>query len=356
MTAGRRDTAPLAPLPLALTMGEPAGIGGELALRAWLARRDKGPAFFVIDDPDRLQSLARRFGLDVPVRPIDGAAAAGAAFAQALPVLPLAVPPAEPGRPSPATAAAVIDSIRRAVALTRSGAAGAVITNPIQKSALYAAGFGFPGHTEFLLDLAGGPQSGARAVMMLAAPELRPALNVVPVSVHVPLRRAVAELSATAIVAAATVTAAALQRDFGIARPRLAVAGLNPHAGEDGSLGDEEQRIVKPAIATLQAAGIDASGPWVPDTMFHAGARARYDAAICLYHDQALIPLKTLDFHGGVNVTLGLPFVRTSPDHGTALDIAARGVADPSSLLAALDLAGRLMANRAAQRTKTGVA
>lgn len=326
-------------------MGEPAGIGGELALRAWLARRDRGPAFFVIDDPARLQSLARRLGLDVPVQPINGPAAAGAAFARALPVLPLAVPSAELGRPSPRTAEAVIDSIRRAVALTRSGEAGAVVTNPIQKSALYAAGFGFPGHTEFLLDLAGGEQSGARAIMMLASPELR----VVPVSVHVPLRRAVAELSAEAIVAAASVTAAALTRDFGIAQPRLAVAGLNPHAGEDGSLGDEEQRIVKPAVSALKAQGIDASGPWVPDTMFHAGARARYDAAICLYHDQALIPLKTLDFHGGVNVTLGLPFVRTSPDHGTALDIADQGVADPSSLLAALDLAGRLAANRAAR-------
>jgi 4-hydroxythreonine-4-phosphate dehydrogenase len=340
--AGRHRSADIA-APLALTMGEPAGIGGELTLRAWLARHASGPAFFVLDDARRLSALAKRFHLDVPVQAIDSPAAAHRVFAQALPVLQQDLPHAiELGRPTADTATRVIDAIRRAVALTQSGEAGAVVTNPIQKSVLYAAGFGFPGHTEFLLDLAGGPRSGASAVMMLASPELR----VVPVSVHLPLRRAIAELSTEAIVAAAVVTHAALRRDFAIASPRLAVAGLNPHAGEDGTLGDEEQRIVKPAIEALRARGIDASGPWVPDTMFHAGARARYDAAICLYHDQALIPLKTLDFHGGVNVTLGLPFVRTSPDHGTALDIAAQGKADPSSLLAAIDLAGRLVLNR----------
>src|SRR6185369_1047408 len=325
MTAGRSNHAPLA-----LTMGEPAGIGGELSLRAWLARHNDGPAFFVLDDARRLSALARRFHLDVPVQAIDHPSNAAKVFAKALPVLQLDLAhAAELGKPSPNTANAVIDSIRRAVALTQSGDAGAVVTNPIQKSVLYSAGFGFPGHTEFLLDLAGGPQNGHSAIMMLASPELR----VVPVSVHLPLRQVIAELSADAIVAASLVCHAALRRDFGIASPRLAVAGLNPHAGEDGTLGDEEKRIVAPAIATLRAKGIDVSGPWVPDTMFHAGARARYDAAICLYHDQALIPLKTLDFHGGVNVTLGLPFVRTSPDHGTALDIATQGKADPSSLL-----------------------
>jgi 4-hydroxythreonine-4-phosphate dehydrogenase len=353
MATAPRDRTPLAHPPLVLTMGEPAGIGGEIALRAWLARHGSGPTFFLLDDSRRLAALAQRFGLKVPVRAIERAADAAKVFATALPVLPLELAQhGTLGQPSPATAQSVIDSIRRAVALAQSGEAGAVVTNPIQKSVLYDAGFGFPGHTEFLLDLVGGPQSDAAAVMMLASPELR----VVPVSVHLPLRRAIAELSADAIVHAATVTHAALRRDFGIAHPRLAVAGLNPHAGEDGNLGDEEQRIVKPAIAALRAQGIDVSGPWVPDTMFHAGARARYDAAICLYHDQALIPLKTLDFHGGVNVTLGLPFVRTSPDHGTALDIAAQGKADPSSLIAALDLAATLAANRAAQRTKIGAA
>ncbi|MEO8559021.1 MAG: 4-hydroxythreonine-4-phosphate dehydrogenase PdxA [Rhodospirillales bacterium] len=345
MTGGRRDQAPPALPPLALTMGEPAGIGGELSLRAWLARRQSGPVFFVLDDSRRLSALARRFHLDVPVQAIDSPSAAAKVFANALPVLQLDLDHAvELSKPSPGTANTVIDSIRRAVALTQNGEASAVVTNPIQKSVLYGAGFGFPGHTEFLLDLAGGPQSGHSAVMMLASPDLR----VVPVSVHLPLRQAIAELSAEAIVAASMVCHAALRRDFGIANPRLAVAGLNPHAGEDGSLGDEELRIVAPAIANLRARGIDASGPWVPDTMFHAGARPRYDAAICLYHDQALIPLKTLDFHGGVNVTLGLPFVRTSPDHGTALDIATQGKAEPASLLAAIDLAGKLAANRAA--------
>jgi 4-hydroxythreonine-4-phosphate dehydrogenase len=215
-----------------------------------------------------------------------------------------------------------------------------MVTNPINKAALYDAGFAYPGHTEFLAELTGAQ---GRQIMMLASPDLR----VVPVTVHASLSRSIAMLTTDAIVAAAQTTAAALQRDFGIARPRLAIAGLNPHAGEQGALGDEETTIIGPAIAALRAAGIDVSGPWSPDTMFTATARSRYDAAICMYHDQALIPLKTLDMDRGVNVTLGLPIVRTSPDHGTAYDIAGKGVANPASLIAAIELAALLATRRA---------
>jgi 4-hydroxythreonine-4-phosphate dehydrogenase len=325
--------------PIALTMGDPAGIGGELTLRAWLSRTTS--PFFVLDDPERLKALAERLSLRVPVREIAFASEAIAVFADALPVLPIHLAaPAPPGRPDPANAPAVIASIERATALALDGEAGAVVTNPINKAALYAAGFSHPGHTEFLAALTGVP---GQEVMMLAAPALR----VVPVSVHVSLRDAIAMLDTPRIVAAARTTAAALRRDFGIAKPRLAVAGLNPHAGEQGALGAEDAAIVAPAIAALRAEGIDATGPYPPDTMFTEAARASYDAAICMYHDQALIPLKTLDMHHGVNVTLGLPIVRTSPDHGTAYDIAGTGRADATSLIAALAMAGAIVAQRA---------
>lgn len=329
--------------PLAVTMGEPAGIGGELTLMAWRQRRERGPQFFALDDPERLQALSQRTGLQAPIRIIDRPEQASAIFADALPVLPVTLPVAvAPGKPDAQAAKAVIASIDRAVELARSGQAAAVVTNPIHKAALYGAGFRFPGHTEYLLELAGGPGSGHRAIMMLASEVLR----VVPVTVHMALRRAVEALTTDMIVEAGAITAQALARDFGIAEPRLAVAGLNPHAGEGGALGDEEKHIVTPAIRALQAMGIAATGPHPPDTMFHAEARAGYDAALCLYHDQALIPLKTLDFFGGVNVTLGLPFVRTSPDHGTAFDIAGSGRANPQSFVAALDLAARLSRQR----------
>jgi 4-hydroxythreonine-4-phosphate dehydrogenase len=218
-----------------------------------------------------------------------------------------------------------------------------MVTNPINKAALYDAGFSYPGHTEFLAALTG---AHGRQIMMLASPTLR----VVPATVHASLRNAIATLTTDGIIAAASTTEAALRRDFGIAHPRLAVAGLNPHAGEQGALGDEETTIIAPAIAALRNAGIDVSGPWPPDTMFTAKARTRYDAAICMYHDQALIPLKTLDMDRGVNVTLGLPIVRTSPDHGTAYDIAGKGIADPSSLIAAIELAAMLAERRATSR------
>jgi 4-hydroxythreonine-4-phosphate dehydrogenase len=326
-------------LPIALTMGDPAGIGGEITLRAWLSHATA--PFFVLDDPERLTALAARMALPVPVREIASPAEAASMFASALPVLPLRLAaPAPPGKPDPANAPAVIASIERATALALHGEAGAVVTNPINKAALYAAGFAHPGHTEFLAELTGVP---GQEVMMLAAPALR----VVPVSVHVSLRDAIAMLDTAKIVAVARTTAAALRRDFGIARPRLAVAGLNPHAGEQGALGAEDAEIVAPAIAALCADGIDATGPYPPDTMFTEQARATYDAAICMYHDQALIPLKTLDMHHGVNVTLGLPIVRTSPDHGTAYDIAGTGQADATSLIAALAMAGAIVAQRA---------
>lgn len=319
--------------PLALTMGEPAGIGGEIAIGAWKALRASGPAFLLIDDADRLSG--------VPIRRIATPEEAAAVFAEALPVLhrPLPRRPV-PGRLDPANAPAVIAAIDEAVALAKSGRVAGVVTNPIQKSALYAAGFAHPGHTEYLAELAG---TGIPPVMLLACPELR----VVPVTIHEPLRQAIARLTPEMIVETARTTAAALRRDFGIAAPRLAVAGLNPHAGEDGTLGTEDRDIVAPAVAALRAEGIDARGPMPPDTMFTAKARPGYDAAICLYHDQALIPIKTLDMAGGVNVTLGLSIVRTSPDHGTALDIAGTGKADPSSLIAAIRLAAEIARNRA---------
>lgn len=320
--------------PLVLTMGDPAGIGGEITAKAWRALASTGPAFAIIADPFWVGDL------DVPMAVITSMDQVADTFVSALPVLRLDLPEiARPGQPDPANAPAVIASIERAVRLAQSGAAGAVVTNPISKAVLYAAGFPHPGHTEFLGELTGGTP-----VMMLACPQLR----VVPVTIHVSLRRALDGVTTDAILAVARATHAALRRDFGIAAPRLAVAGLNPHAGEQGAMGHEEIETIIPAIGALRADGIDVSGPWPPDTMFTDTARAAYDAAICMYHDQALIPLKTLDMAGGVNVTLGLPIIRTSPDHGTAFGIAGQGVADPASLIAALRMAADLAERRAA--------
>ena len=317
---------------LALTMGDPAGIGGELTVSAWRALRHSGPAFAAIDDPARLTG---------PVRAVQTLSEAAAVFPEALPVLPQPLAAAAmPGRPDSANAAAVIASIERAVRLAQAGEASAVVTNPVSKAVLYAAGFPYPGHTEFLGALTGC----AHPVMMLANDFLR----VVPVTVHVSLRAALDGLTTAAIVDTARITARALRDQFGVAAPRLAVAGLNPHAGEGGAMGDEEARIITPAVAALREEGIAATGPHPPDTMFTPAARAGYDAAICMYHDQALIPLKTLDMASGVNVTLGLPIIRTSPDHGTAFDIAGQGRADPASLIAALRLAATLAERRSA--------
>jgi 4-hydroxythreonine-4-phosphate dehydrogenase len=313
-------------------MGEPAGVGGEIAAKAWHLLRHTGPAFFLIDDADRLSGA--------PIRRIDAPEQANAIFAEALPVLHRPLPKASvPGQLDPANAPAVIAAIDEAVALAKAGRASGIVTNPIQKSALYAAGFAHPGHTEYLAEIAG---TGVAPVMLLACPELR----VVPVTIHEPLKQAIARLTPALIVECARLTAAGLRQDFGIAAPRLAIAGLNPHAGEDGTIGTEDRDIVAPAVAALRAEGIDARGPIPPDTMFTAKARPGYDVALGLYHDQALIPIKTLDMTGGVNVTLGLSIVRTSPDHGTALDIAGKGVADPGSLVAAIRLAAEIAAHR----------
>ena len=336
-------------LPIAVTMGEPAGIGGEIALLAWARRTDSTPPFFVIDDPDRLTALAARIGLAAPVAAVARAKDAIAAFHRALPVLPIGpAVAAEPGRPDPALARVTVAAIERAVALVTAGEAAAMVTNPIHKTTLYEAGFTHPGHTEYLAERAG---LTTPPVMMLACE----ALKVVPVTIHLALKDAVAALTTGAIVHCGRVAGTALTRDFGIARPRIAVAGLNPHAGEDGHLGREEIETIAPAVSRLRSEGIAASGPFPADTLFHAGARARYDVVLCMYHDQALIPLKTIDFDGGVNATLGLPFVRTSPDHGTAFDIAGSGQANPASFVAALHMASRMAANRRAWSARAGV-
>ena len=325
--------------PLAVTMGEPAGVGGELSLKAWLARRAKGRAFFVIDSPGRLADLAGKLGIEVPVQEISEPRAATAVFANALPVLSVRLAAStRPGHPDPANAAATIEAIERATQYALDGKVAGIVTNPIQKKTLQDAGFRHPGHTEFLAELAGGVE----VAMMLACPELR----VVPVTIHLSLADAVRALDGEAIVRTGRVAAEGLRTLFGIDRPRVAVAALNPHAGEQGAMGDEERRIIAPAIEALRREGIDARGPSPADTLFHAAARPGYDVALCMYHDQALIPLKTIDFAGGVNVTLGLPFVRTSPDHGTALDIAGTGRADPASLLAAIDMADDMARRR----------
>jgi 4-hydroxythreonine-4-phosphate dehydrogenase len=324
-------------------MGEPAGIAGEITIKAWHAPDGRPvPAFAVLGDPDWLRAEAHRIKSHSHVIEVGSLAEAGERFADGIPVLPqrLKVKPA-PGKPVADNAPMVIAAIEEAVRLARAGEASGIVTNPIHKGVLYKSGFKFPGHTEYLASLCGvtGP------VMMLAVEGLR----VVPVTVHLSLASAVKALTSDMIVAAARTTHEALRKDFGIAKPRLAVAGLNPHAGEDGAMGDEEIRVIAPAVARLRAEGIEAMGPLPADTMFHPGARSRYDAAICMYHDQALIPLKTLDFAGGTAITLGLPFVRTSPDHGTAFDIAGQDRADPSSLLAALRLAARMAQQRASQ-------
>ena len=321
-------------------MGEPAGVGLELALALWVARgvRDV-PPFVALGDPAALAARARLVGIDARIVEVEPEAAP-AVFDHAFPVRPIGhACIAEPGRPEAGNAKAVVAAIKQGVELVHGGRCSALVTLPIAKAPLVEAGFPHPGHTEFLgalsEELWGAP---VRAVMLLWADEIA----VAPVTVHVPLARACAELTEEDIVATGRIVARDLCRRFRIERPRLAVAGLNPHAGESGVLGLEDRDIVAPAVERLKAEGVIATGPHPADTMFHAAARARYDAAICMYHDQALIPVKTLAFERAVNVTLGLPFVRTSPDHGTAFDIAGSGAGDPSSLEAALRLAARL--------------
>ncbi|MBT4711242.1 MAG: 4-hydroxythreonine-4-phosphate dehydrogenase PdxA [Alphaproteobacteria bacterium] len=323
--------------PIAITMGEPAGIGGEILLKAWNSRREFNlPSFFAVDDPNRLRALGNTLGMDIPVAVIDDPAQAPGVFADALPVIANALPsPVTMGQPNPANTDAVVGSIAKAVAMAMDGSASAVVTNPIHKAVLYAGGFKSPGHTEFLGELTG---STTPPVMMLACPGLR----VVPVSIHIPLAKAVADLNTPSIVAIGQACAKGLRDDFGIDAPRIAVAGLNPHAGEGGALGSEDDAIVAPAVEQLRAGGIDATGPHPPDAMFHDEARDTYDLALCMYHDQALIPLKTLNFRQAINVTLGLPIVRTSPGHGVALAIAGTGNAHADSLVAAITWAGNI--------------
>ncbi|WP_349369814.1 4-hydroxythreonine-4-phosphate dehydrogenase PdxA [Salinarimonas sp.] len=335
------------PAPLALTLGDPAGIGPEIALAAWRAREAQAlPPFAIIADPAHLERVAAELGAPTPVKAVATIEEAPATFAQALPVLPLEAPvSATPGRPDSANAAAVIESIDRAVSLAQAGRAGGVVTCPIAKAVLYEAGFAHPGHTEYLAALAAKPgEAPPLSVMMLWSE----GLAVVPVTVHIALADVPEALTRERILATARIVAHDLRSRFGVAKPRLALAGLNPHAGESGAMGREEIEIIAPAIATLREEGIDATGPHPADTLFHARARSTYDAALAMYHDQALVPIKTIAFDEAVNVTLGLPFVRTSPDHGTAFDIAGKGMARPDSLIAAIRLAGRLAARERA--------
>jgi 4-hydroxythreonine-4-phosphate dehydrogenase len=330
---------PLA-LPLALTLGEPAGIGPDLTIQLWRRRVElRLPAFYLIADPEFIRQRARVLGVDVTLSVVTPAQAA-TTFARALPIVALdASITASPGAPDASSAPAAIASIRRAVADVLAGNAAAVVTNPIAKNVLYRSGFAEPGHTEFLAKLVQeATGKSARPVMMLWSPELA----VVPVTIHLPFKDVVTRLTSDLVVETGRIVARDLTARFGISRPRIVVAGLNPHAGEEGALGEEDGAVVAPAVKRLQAEGIDAIGPLPADSLFHERARATYDVALCMYHDQALIPIKTLAFDHAVNVTLGLPFVRTSPDHGTAFDIAGTGTADPSSLVAALTLAARL--------------
>ena len=325
--------------PLALTTGEPAGIGLDITIEAWLRRRElKLPPFYLLGDSDSLANRAKVLGLKLTLAEVRAEEAPGV-FADALPVVAIGHrATARPGHPDDTSAGAAMASIRQAVGDVTAGQASAVVTNPIAKSVLYRAGFRHPGHTEYLAELAATDGHTPQPVMMLWSP----ALVVVPVTIHLSLRDAIAQLSSDLIVTTARIVVAALKTRFGLVNPRLAISGLNPHAGEDGLLGTEDKTIVAPAIEILRREGVEIRGPLPADTMFHEAARKTYDCAICMYHDQALIPVKTLAFEDAVNVTLGLPFIRTSPDHGTAFDIAGTGKADPSSLIAALRLAARM--------------
>lgn len=323
--------------PVALTLGEPAGVGGEISLKAWQALRNELP-FFLIADASHMKSLAERS--DLPIQVIADVSDAETVMPAALPVLDHPLPsPVTGGIPNAENAVEVVNMIKRAVDLTVAGEASAVTTNPIHKKALQdGAGFAFPGHTEYLASLAGVE----RPVMMLSAPELR----VVPVTIHIAINKVASTLDAPLLEDTIKVTHKSMIEDFGISSPRIAVAGLNPHAGEGGTMGDEEIDLITPSLEKLRQEGLNVIGPMSADTMFHAAARQNYDIAICMYHDQALIPIKTLNFSAGVNTTLGLPFIRTSPDHGTAFDIVGQNIADPQSLIEALRTANTMAKHR----------
>lgn len=340
-------------LPLAVTMGDPAGIGIEITLAAWLSRIERQlQPFAVFGCARTIIWTAGVLGLDVPVQRIGSISETRQVFSNALPVVDIpAEQPVQFGQPSSSNAAAVIASIEQATALAARGTAGAIVTNPIAKHVLYDAGFRYPGHTEYLGALAAlqNPRQTYTPVMMLCSDELR----VVPLTVHVPLAAVPALINPPLILATCRILNQSLIRDFGVLRPRIAIAGLNPHAGERGSIGTEDETAVRPAIERLRQEGVRVTGPHSADTLFHAAARRTYDAVVAMYHDQALIPIKTLAFDRGVNVTLGLPFVRTSPDHGTAFDIAGQGVASTESLVQAIKLAGIMAQRRADAVTAT---
>jgi 4-hydroxythreonine-4-phosphate dehydrogenase len=329
--------APLAPL--AVSIGDPAGIGPEIVAAAWAARhREQLPPFFAIGDRRAIAAV-----WNGPIVTLAAPGDAAAAFELGLPLVQVDDPgEILPGDPNLAGARCALDSLELAVGLARNGFAGGIVTGPVSKAQLYAIGFNYPGQTEFVAERCGIAESNA--VMMLAGPTLR----TVPITVHTPLAEVPRLLTIELIVAKARITARALARDYGIAAPRLAFAGLNPHAGESGTLGREEIEIIRPAVEMLLAEDIAVHGPLAADSMFHAAARSHYDAALCMYHDQALIPLKTLHFDDGVNVTLGLPIVRTSPDHGTAFGIAGRGLANPRAMIEAIRMAGQCAARRLA--------
>ena len=329
--------------PLAVTLGDPAGIGPELICAAWTARgSDNLQPFAVLGGATILKDSAVRRGLDIAIRSVPDLAGAAKVFQEALPVIEGLDGEYRPGEPSPEGARIALQSLETGAALALSGAASGVVTGPIDKARMAEVGFAYPGQTEFFADRSG--VAADDAVMMLAGPQLR----TVPITIHVALGQVPGLLTAELICHRARIVAQALRRDFGIASPRLAVAALNPHAGENGLMGSEEQQVIIPAIAALKAEGIEVSGPHAADSLFAPRARETYDAAIAMYHDQALIPLKALDFDAGVNVTLGLPIVRTSPDHGTAFGIAGSGAADPGAMIAAIRMAGEIAERRAA--------
>jgi 4-hydroxythreonine-4-phosphate dehydrogenase len=324
--------------PLAVALGDPAGVGPEVVAKAWTMRAEAAlPVFFAVGDRHSIELV-----WDGPIRAVSSPAEACAAFDTALPLIQMDDPgPVTPGEPSLAGARCALDSLEVAVGLARTGTAGGLVTGPVAKSQLYAIGFSHPGQTEFVAERCG--VSPENAVMLMVGRDLR----TVPITIHIPLAQVATTLSVDLIVSRGRTTARGLARDFGIERPRLAVVGLNPHAGEDGTIGDEEREIIKPAIEALRNEGIDAFGPLAADTLFHEEARRGYDAVLCMYHDQALIPLKTIAFDEGVNLSLGLPIVRASPDHGTAFDIAGTGRARPNAMIAAIRLAASCASRRA---------
>ncbi|MEH6404243.1 MAG: 4-hydroxythreonine-4-phosphate dehydrogenase PdxA [Sneathiella sp.] len=318
-------------LPLAITMGDPAGIGIEITAKAWLMRDEiQLPPFCLVGNANIIEKALKKVFETLPTRPISNVADTAALFPSFLPIF-------DPGSTGD-TSAQTISAIETAVSLCQKAQVSAVVTNPIQKKRLYDAGFAHPGHTEFLADLTGRP---GKAVMMFACP----ALKVVPATIHIPLSQVSATLTKSHLEQVIRTTHADLKLRFAKSAPKIVVAGLNPHAGEEGSIGSEELQMIAPLISDLKKEGIDVSGPFPADSLFHAAARLKYDAAICMYHDQALIPIKTIDFDNGVNVTLGLPIIRTSPDHGTAEDIAGKGIANPSSLIAAIQMADIMATN-----------